>query len=133
ADVQAEQVTVVADRGADVEALLAGLPGHGEVLAAVLDPLDRAAEGARCGGDRELLAGSTDLQSERASDVTGQHTHLPRFHAEAGGDPHPGDVHALRRRVHGQHARAGVVAGYAATALHGDVLVAVHVDVELGD
>jgi hypothetical protein len=43
--VQSEQVAVVADGGPDVEALLARLSRRGEVFAAVLDPLDRPAEG----------------------------------------------------------------------------------------
>jgi hypothetical protein len=102
--VQAEQVTVVTDGGTDVEALLAGLPGRGEVLAAVLDPLDRPAESVGCGRDGEFLPGGTDLQAERAADIARQHAHLVPLDAEARGDTRPGDVHALGRRVKGQDA-----------------------------
>jgi hypothetical protein len=51
----------VADGGPDVEALLAGLPGRGEVLAPVLDPLDRPAKGVRRRRDGEFLTGSANL------------------------------------------------------------------------
>ena len=53
--------------------------------------------------------------------------------AETRGHAHPGNVHALGRRVHGQDARVGVVTGHAAAPLHRHVLVAVHVEVKLGD
>ena len=99
-----EQVTVVADGGADVEALLAGLPRCGQVLAAVLDPFHRSAQRARGGRDREFLPGGANLQSERAADVTSQDAHPVGGDTQARGHPHPGDVHALRGRVHGQQA-----------------------------
>src|SRR6201996_7857727 len=42
------------------------------------------------------LPGGPVLHAERAADIAGQDAHLVRLHAEAHGDAHPGDVHALR-------------------------------------
>ena len=55
------------------------------------------------------------------------------LHAEAHGDGDLADVHALRCRVHRHDPRVRVVARNAGAALHGHVLVTVHVDAEVED
>ena len=54
-DVQAEQAAVVVEADADVVALAALVGGGDEVLAAVLGPLDLAAQADRGPGDQDLL------------------------------------------------------------------------------
>ena len=93
----AEQRAVVAQRGLDVERLLARLAGDEQVLVAVLDPLHRPAEVDGGGEHRDVFAGRQHLHAERAADVLrGDARQRDRV---AGQQPeqHPREVHDAHR------------------------------------
>src|ERR1700761_3910436 len=77
--------------------------------------------------------GAPFCQPDRPADVPGEDVHLLRLDAEPHGDSEPADVNALRGCMDGQHAELGVPARDAGAALHGHVLVPVHVDVHIED
>ena len=65
----AEQRAVVAQRGLDVERLLARLARDQQVLVAVLDPLDRSPQVDRGREHGDVLASREHLHPEGAADV----------------------------------------------------------------
>ena len=119
-DVQAEQAAVVVEADADVVALAALVGGGDEVLAAVLGPLDLAAQADRGPGDQDLLGpGVDDLDPEAAADVGGDHLDPVHRHPQLDRQGEPDRGRGLGRAVDAQGPVGGVPAGVDAPALHG--------------
>ena len=110
--VEGEDAAVGVERGAHVVALLAGEERGGERVAAVLDPLDRAAQAQRGGRGGDLLAPDHALLPEPATHVRNGDAHLLLVQADAA-------------REHGAHLVRDLRVG-----LHAELLVAV---VPVGD
>ena len=74
------------DRGADAVDLVARMVGGDQVLAPVLDPLDRPAE-AECGeGDEHILGIDLAANAEAAADMTFVEVELVERQAEQRGE-----------------------------------------------
>ncbi len=131
AHLQGEDDPVRAHRHLDVEALLTRLPGRGEVLVAILDPLHRSTEVHRHGRARDLLAAVAHLEPERATDLLGDDADHRRVEAEPSRERGACQVHALTRDVHREPPRRVVEVGDDRPAFHRHVLVTVLGEVHL--
>ena len=92
--------------------------GRQQVLAALLAPAHRAAQGAGQRGDGQFLAIQRDLLAETAADVGADHGDLGFGQAEAGGERGAVGVRHLGADMHGQMLRPCVPDRAAAARLH---------------
>ena len=90
--------TVPVGRGGDLDRrpLAPRLRRRGEILAALLEPLHRAAESARQRGDRDVLREDLHLEPEAAADVRAHDPHARLRQAERIGERR---AHQRRRLV----------------------------------
>ena len=82
----AEHLGVGADRDVDRPVLVALLRGVGEVLAAVLDPFDRALEQLRRRDHGDVFGIDAELRAEAAADLRRDHAQLRLVDVEQRGD-----------------------------------------------
>ena len=85
------------DRHPHVPVLVARVGRRDQVLAPILDPLDRASEQPRREHDRALLPEHVHLLAEPAADVVGGDVHRALGDAEVAGEKVAGLVHRLGR------------------------------------
>ena len=95
----ASSVPSASKPGADVEALLVALEAGHQALDAVLDPLDRRADGAGGDAHQHLLARDDALLAEAAADVRRDDAHAVLVDAEHARHRGADDVGDLRRGV----------------------------------
>ena len=101
-----EDVAVVVEGRADVAVDVAGLPGRHQVLAPVLDPLQRRGHLARGEHDAHVLAHRHDLLAESAAGVTHDDAHPLRGNAEQACAERAQFVRRLGGRPQGELARS---------------------------
>ena len=124
---------VVVDRESDLAVFVARVRRRDEVLAPVLDPLDRSTEESRREHDRALLAEHEHLLAEATADIARVDANVALGDPEVAGEEVPCLVHTLARRrdvdlVAARDPRSDDPAG-----LHGDAHVAVLLDLGLDD
>ena len=106
------------DRGIDFERLFTCVTRDHQVLAARLDPLDRATEDLRGGGERDVVARDLALRPEATADVAGADVHVGERDPEQLGERHLEWVRSLVAHLVLELATAGVVGGDRAAGLH---------------
>ena len=104
----------IVHRHLQVGDLVPAVRGGEERLAALLDPLHRAAEGAGGGDHRHLVGVDRALRAERAAHVARGHVDLGGRHPEDLRQPVPRAVRALGRQPHLQPAVGGHAGEHAA-------------------
>ena len=124
---------VVVERDLHVRELVARVTGRQQVLAAVLDPLDRLAEEERREHDRALLAVHEHLLAEAAADVARGDVHVALGDLHVAGEEVLGLVHRLRRARDVELLATLAVRRHDAAGLHRHRHVAVLLDVALDD
>ena len=95
----AQDEAAVVDRGADAVDLVARMVGGDEMLAAVLDPLDRPAEPKRAERHKHVLGIDLAADAEAAADMALVEVQLFERQVEQRGEALPVDVRDLRRAV----------------------------------
>jgi hypothetical protein len=113
-----EQRAVLVRGERDRRHLAARLLVGTEVLAPVLDPLDRAPEADRRSDRRRLLRARVHLQAEAATDVGHDHPDLVLVEPEHAGEERPRVVGALRGDVDREVLAVALPLGDDATRLH---------------
>ena len=106
--VERQQPAVRVGVGGQHVVMLAAVGVGGQVLAPVLDPLQRDAELARRPRQRHLLGAQDALVAEAAADIGRHHADLALVDAEAFGEAGADDVGLLRRGVHDELAEPRV-------------------------
>ena len=114
----AEDRTLAVERDLEVPLLIAFLDRGQKVLAAVLDPFDRAAEQAGCERHHHLLGIDQVLGAEAATDIGRDDAQLLVVQPEQLHQRHADLVRALRRGPHRGPPLARIVAGKHAAAFH---------------
>src|SRR6516165_8785939 len=93
--VEGEDPALTIDRRADPMALLAGVVGGHQVLAPVLDPLDRAPEAQCSEGDQYILGIELAADAEAAADMAFAQMHRDGTAPEHAGEHVPGCMRHL--------------------------------------
>ena len=131
--VEAEDEAARIDRGAHLVHLIARVVGGEQMLAAVLDPLDRPAQAARGEADQHVLGIQLAANAEPAADVPLEQLQRAGRQAEHRGDRIAVVVRHLGGAVHLQTIAAGVVASDRAARLERHAAVPADRELELDD
>ena len=131
--IDGEDMPRCVDRGADAMRLLARVIGGDQVLAPILDPLHRAAEGEGGDADQQILGIELAANTEAAADVAFVKLHARRCAAQHAGDLVAVPVRHLGGAMEFQHVARAVVSRDRATGLQRNAGMAADREVEHDD